>query len=151
LGVTFQLLYYVQLILFIGLVGGFIVKDRIPQKGIVAGIATLQLAVCIHWLITTTFTVQKTASSLAEEFKTPVKVQSNPAALELLFLSHASNAMYPEESKSLDSPVGVYLFTTDDLLSRQDSINIFRSGTAQMQGIVPSGKGHRLKYFFTRP
>jgi hypothetical protein len=151
LGVTFQLLYYVQLILFIGLVGGFIVKDRIPQKGIVAGIATLQLAVCVHWLVTATFTVQKTASSLAEEFKTPVKVQSNPAALELLFLSQASNAMYPEEPRSLDSPTGVYLFTTDDLLSRQDSFNIFRSGTAQMQGIVPSGKGYRLKYIFTRP
>lgn len=151
LGVSFQLLYYVQLILFIGLVGGFIVKAHIPQKGIVAGITILQLAVCIQLLLSSTFTVQKTASGLAKEFKAPLKVQANPAALELLFLSQARNAMYPEELRNIDATAGVYLFTTDYVLTRQDSINIFQSSVAQMQGIVPSGKGHRLKYIFTRP
>lgn len=149
LNIAFILLYSVQLVIFISLVAGLVIKPIFNESHVLAGITILQLAVCIQLLLSSTFTVQKTASGLAEEFKAPVKVQANPAALELLFLSKASNSMYPKDAQNVYARNGVFMYAADYVMTKQDSINMFRLKTAQMQGLVPSNKGHRLKFIFT--
>jgi hypothetical protein len=151
LQISFNLLYSIQLVIFISLITGLIIKAFLNESYIIAGITVLQLGVCVHLICNTTFTVRNSALYLANKVTISGLIPANPPALELLFLSRATNSMYRTEHVTRESLTGVFLYDSNYRLSSNDSLNFYNSGTAQLHGIVPSRNGYRLKYIFASP
>jgi hypothetical protein len=109
-------------------------------------IVLLQTAVCVHALYNSTHDIKTAALEVSAKLKPGIRVEGNPAALELIFLSKAKNNMYAsEKSNHTDLPV-IFLYKNLNNNNLTDSSKITLPSNWLL--LAPFGEKARLKYTF---